>query len=144
MTATGFLVGILAGIGVLAFVLVIAMVMIVRKMSRLEERGERPHARLFEGKGFDAFQQQVMQNLPDAGRSSYVTADLPFPSVEVRIEVAGRAKDHLSYRMEIRLGYAFGPRFKLVARTYFVEQLVPTGAFTETNNRFRIDLDIGF
>lgn len=45
---------------------------------------------------------------------------------------------------EIRLGYAFGANFNVVARAYFVEGIVTTGNFKETNNRFRLDFNIGF
>ena len=45
---------------------------------------------------------------------------------------------------EIRLGYAFGANLNTVARAYFVEGIETTGDFKETNNRFRIDFNIGF
>lgn len=45
---------------------------------------------------------------------------------------------------EIRLGYALGPNLNIIARTYLVEGIVSTGAFTETNKRFRIDFNISF
>lgn len=47
---------------------------------------------------------------------------------------------------ELRAGYAFGPKFNLVARAYFIDGIAPnkTNATLETNNRFRLDLNIGF
>ena len=46
--------------------------------------------------------------------------------------------------VELRCGYAFGKRFKVVARGYLVEELVATGAGRAYGSRARIDLDIGF
>lgn len=47
---------------------------------------------------------------------------------------------------EFRAAYAFGPNCNLVARTYLIEGISPnkTGATIETNNRFRLDFNIGF
>ena len=43
---------------------------------------------------------------------------------------------------EIRIGYAFGEKFNLILRTYFVEQIKAEGMFKETGNRIRLDLNI--
>jgi hypothetical protein len=47
---------------------------------------------------------------------------------------------------EFRAAYAFGPNCNLVARTYLIGGLAPNknGASLETNNRFRLDLNVGF
>lgn len=45
---------------------------------------------------------------------------------------------------EIRLGYALGANLNVVARAYFVDGIVTTGSFKETNNRVRLDVNIGF
>ena len=45
---------------------------------------------------------------------------------------------------EIRLAYAFGSRFNVVARAYFVEGLVTPLITTESGNRFRIDVNMKF
>ena len=114
MTATGFLIGILAGIGVLALVLIGFMVLFARRMERLTEMGEQPGSRFYEGTGFGDFQSQVHEKLPTAGYNSFVMAEFPFPSVEVRIEVAGRSGDQTSYRMILRLGYRRDDHLALV------------------------------
>ncbi|MDJ0639340.1 MAG: hypothetical protein QNJ20_10935 [Paracoccaceae bacterium] len=105
MTVTGFLIGLLAGIGVLSIVLIAFLVLFARRMDGLTEKGENPAARFFEGKGFASFQSQVHEKLSNAGYNSFVAAELPFPAVEVRIEVAGRANNTPTYRMTIRMGY---------------------------------------
>lgn len=43
---------------------------------------------------------------------------------------------------EIRLAYAFGPKFNVVSRAYFIQGLVTTGTHTETGSRFRLDFNI--
>jgi Putative porin len=47
---------------------------------------------------------------------------------------------------ELRAGYAFGANCNLIARTYLIKGIAPNkmGATLETNNRFRLDLNIGF
>jgi hypothetical protein len=47
---------------------------------------------------------------------------------------------------EIRIAYAFGPKCNIMARTYFVEGIAENtiGSVIETNNRFRLDMNIGF
>ena len=47
---------------------------------------------------------------------------------------------------EIRLAYAFGPKCNIMARTYLVKGIAENtpGATLETNNRFRLDMNIGF
>ena len=45
---------------------------------------------------------------------------------------------------EIRLAYAFGKNFNVVARGYFVEGLVTPDVSTESNNRIRIDFNMKF
>ncbi|MFN0274333.1 MAG: putative porin [Chitinophagales bacterium] len=47
---------------------------------------------------------------------------------------------------EIRLAYAFGPKCNIMLRTYIVEGIAENtpGATLETNNRFRLDMNIGF
>ena len=45
---------------------------------------------------------------------------------------------------EIRLAYAFGARFNVVARAYFVKGLVTPDVATESGNRFRLDLNMKF
>ena len=48
--------------------------------------------------------------------------------------------------LEIRLAYAFGPKCNIMARTYLVKGIAENtpGATLETNNRFRLDMNIGF
>ncbi len=47
---------------------------------------------------------------------------------------------------EFRAGYSFGPKCNLIARAYFIDGIAPNkpGAVLETNNRFRLDMNIGF
>ena len=44
--------------------------------------------------------------------------------------------------MEIRVGYAFGEKFNLILRAYFVEQITAEGLYPETGDRIRLDLNI--
>ena len=49
--------------------------------------------------------------------------------------------------IELRAGYAFGSNCNLLARAYFVNEIVkntPTAAALETGNRFRLDFNVGF
>ena len=48
--------------------------------------------------------------------------------------------------IELRAGYAFGPKYNLLARAYFVNGIAPNkpGATLESNNRFRLDFNVGF
>jgi hypothetical protein len=46
--------------------------------------------------------------------------------------------------LEAVVSYAINKRFKLTAKYYHVNQLLPYGTHLETNDRFRLDLDIGF
>ena len=46
--------------------------------------------------------------------------------------------------LELRAGYAFGKKFTLICRSFFAEQILAEGQFTETGSRIRLDLDIGF
>ncbi len=45
---------------------------------------------------------------------------------------------------EIRIAYAFGSRFNVVARAYFVEGLVTHDVAKESGNRFRLDFNMKF
>lgn len=45
---------------------------------------------------------------------------------------------------ELRAGYKVGQKFTLILRYFMVDQIIPYGSFTETGNRFRLDLNIGF
>ncbi len=114
MTITGFLIGILAGIGVLAIVLIAFMVLFARRMEQASKRGENPVAKFFEGNGFAEFRTRAQEKLPTAAYNSFVAAELPLPSVEVRIEVAGRAKSTPCYRLVIRMGYRREDHLQLV------------------------------
>jgi len=46
--------------------------------------------------------------------------------------------------LELFVGYLIRKNFKINARFFMVEQLVPFGISKETGNRVRLDLDIGF
>jgi len=46
--------------------------------------------------------------------------------------------------LEFRVGYAFQEHLSLNLRTYFVEELIKTGAFKENGNRIRLDMNISF
>lgn len=48
--------------------------------------------------------------------------------------------------LELRAAYAFGPNLNLVARTYLIKGIAPNKpeATLETNNRFRLDLNVAF
>ena len=54
----------------------------------------------------------------------------------------GRLTNYDGY--ELMAGYAITSRMNLEIRAFFVEQLVPFGAFTETNSRVRLDYNIRF
>ncbi len=45
---------------------------------------------------------------------------------------------------EFSIAYLIRKNFRLKARYFIVEQLIPFGIITETGNRVRLDLDIGF
>ena len=46
--------------------------------------------------------------------------------------------------IEYRIGYAFGPKFDLIFRGYYVKQLEREGRLKEDGSRVRLDLNIGF
>ena len=46
--------------------------------------------------------------------------------------------------MELMLGYMITDNIKVNSRYFLVEQLIPYGPFTETGQRIRFDVDIGF
>ncbi|MCK4561631.1 MAG: putative porin [Flavobacteriaceae bacterium] len=46
--------------------------------------------------------------------------------------------------LELRAGYVINKNFKLKMRYFIVDQIIPYGTTTETGNRIRFDLDIGF
>jgi hypothetical protein len=45
---------------------------------------------------------------------------------------------------ELRAGYKVGKKFTLILRYFMVDQIIPHGDFSETGNRIRLDLNIGF
>ncbi len=45
---------------------------------------------------------------------------------------------------ELRAGYKVGKKFTLILRYFIVDQIIPLHTFTETGNRIRLDLNIGF
>lgn len=46
--------------------------------------------------------------------------------------------------MELNASYLIRKNFRMKIRYFIVEQLIPYGAYKETGNRIRLDLDIGF
>ncbi|HAT65648.1 MAG TPA: hypothetical protein DCS66_13805, partial [Flavobacteriaceae bacterium] len=46
--------------------------------------------------------------------------------------------------LELMLGYMITDNIKVNSRYFMVEQLIPYGPFTETGQRIRFDVDIGF
>ena len=46
--------------------------------------------------------------------------------------------------LELLVGYMIGDHIKVNSRYFLVEQLIPYGPFTETGQRIRFDVDIGF
>ena len=105
MTATGFLVGVLAGIGVLALVTGVALFFAVRRIIRLTKEGQLIPAHGPQTAGFAEFRSRARSLLADAPVHSNVSAKLPIPPVELLLRVAGRAAGKPSYRLEIRMGY---------------------------------------
>ena len=112
MTATGLLVGILAGIGIIALGLGIFFVITFRNIMKNPERfGDN---RAAEKNGFKAFEAMATKVLKTAAVQSYVTAEIPIHSPEIIIRVAGKKADVNSYKLEVRLGYKREEHLKTV------------------------------
>lgn len=103
MTATGFLVGILASVGLIALATIGFFIFAYRRMMKAHG-GQFPPSKP-EEKGFEAFLNLTEKALSNAPVNSYVTAEVPSPSVELIIRVAGQRAGINSYRLEIRMGY---------------------------------------
>ena len=122
MTATGILIGILAGIGIIAIIMIVAAVVIGKKLHAQAKGASKPEKN--ENVGFSVFQKRVSDLLENAPRGSKVSATFPIPPIEVFIKVSGRRDSVNSYQLEIRTGYKRIDHLALIERTVEEQGLV--------------------
>ncbi|WP_208349114.1 hypothetical protein [Pseudaestuariivita rosea] len=115
MTATGILIGILAGIGIIAIVVVLAAVIIGRKLQSEFKEVSGNHTN--KDVGFSTLKQKVPDLLHSAPRGSFVSAVFPIPTIEVFVKVSGRKANKNSYQLEIRMGYKRFDHLALIEKT---------------------------